>query len=219
MVNNCIYCSHKILYTLKNGHIKCSKCKKKFSPRKVETFLKILQGFCNDINALELSKQLSLNYLTITKSYQSIRYKIAFFCQYEFEKHENYITQYDEYIYLPNNKKTKIEFLYDAQNFLIFDYGKIYTLLLPFSSKYHIYDTNPKELKKFLTYNKIAKLNSQQNTIKDFCIYLEKNITKYKGISNENFNYYLKEMEFKYNYPPQDRFNILIKLMYDKIIL
>lgn len=217
MLSRCIHCGHKIVYHLQNGHIKCAKCKKKYSPQKFEKNLDIIKGFCNDSNALELSKQLKISYSTVLNTYKDIRMKIALFCQYNFENHETHINEYDEYLYLPANKKKEIEHLFEAQNFIIFDYGKIYTLMLPFSSKYSNFSDSPEELKKFLTYNKIAKLKNQDNNINGFCNFFESNIKKYKGMENENFVYYLKELEFKFNYQINERYNIVIKLMYDSI--
>ncbi|MDY0327781.1 MAG: transposase [Arcobacteraceae bacterium] len=219
MKEHCIHCHHKIIYTLQNGYIKCAKCNKKYSLKKYNQTISIIQGFCEDYSANELATKLSLNYLTITKVYQNLRYKIASFCQSEFEKYENNVTEYDEYLYLPNNKKSDINFIYDGQNFLIFDYSKIYTLSLPFSSKYNPSQSNPQDLKKFLQYNKIAKLKTQNNNIKEFCYFFENSIKKYKGVSEENFFYYLKEIEFKFNYTINQRVDILIKLMYDTIPL
>jgi transposase-like protein len=88
---------------------------------------------------------------------------------------------------------------------------------LPFSSKYSNFSDSPEELKKFLTYNKIAKLKNQDNNINRFCKFFESNIKKYKGMENENFVYYLKELEFKFNYQINERYNIVIKLMYASI--
>lgn len=211
MIKNCIYCANKTLYTLSSGHFKCAKCQKKFSPRKYEKQLKIIDAFCNDRSANETAKNLEINYITVSKIYQKMRIHVAFLAQQQFESHENYISEYDEYLYLPKHKKTEIESIYDAQNFLIFDYGKIYTLMLPFSSKFLRYDQDPQQLKKFITQNKIAKLQSSMNTINDFCRFFEENIKRYKGVSESNFHYYLKEIEFKFNYKKDQRFELFNK--------
>ena len=58
-----------------------------------------------------------------------------------------------------------------------------------------------KEFSKFMMYNKISKLQKSQTIIVQFWQYFEESILKYKGISEENFFYYLKEIEFKFNCP------------------
>ena len=208
MIKNCIYCANKTLYSLANGHLKCSKCQKKFSPKKYLRQLQIAQGFCDDESANELSKKLGLNYETVAGIYAKLRIHLAYFAQLEFENHESYISEYDEYLYIPKNKQKEIENIYDAQNFLIFDYGKIYTLMLPFSSKFLRYAQDPAEVKRFVMHNKIARLQSSMNTINDFCRFFEENIKRYKGVSGQNFHYYLKEIEFKFNYEKDQRFEL-----------
>ena len=49
-MNLCPYCDSKQLYILKNGHIKCSWCKRKYSLKKIQTNQKIIQAFCEDEN-------------------------------------------------------------------------------------------------------------------------------------------------------------------------
>lgn len=217
MIKNCIACNHRILYTLSNGYKKCSRCKKKFSPKKIIQKLQIVEGFCNGVSANFLAKQLNVNYATVTKVYEKCRVLCAHLSQDSFEKHEDYIQEYDEYLYLPKYKKSNPNSLYEAQNFLIFDYGKIYTLTLPFSSKFLHYDKDPKELKKFLRESKIAKLVSSLNTINEFCLYFEEYIKKYKGVSEQNFHYYLKEIEFKFNYSKQQRFDAIYPMFIKEI--
>ena len=210
MLKECIYCANKKLYTLSNGYKKCPRCKKKFSPKKYETKLKVIDGFCKDKSANKLSKQLGINYMTVSKVFQQCRIFIAQQSQNSFETHEHYIQEYDEYLYLPRYKKSNPDSIYDAQNFLIFDYGKIYTLTLPFASKFAQLDKDPQELKNFLRQSKIAKLRSSLNSINEFCLFFEENIKRYKGVSEQNFHYYLKEIEFKFNYEKKMRYNLLL---------
>ena len=40
----------------------------------------------------------------------------------------------------------------------------------------------------------------------------EENIKKYRGIDKENFIYYLKEFEFKFNYSKEEQKDILYSL-------
>ena len=61
--------------------------------------------------------------------------------------------------------------------------------------------------------NKISKIQKKENIIASFWIYFEESILKYKGINKQNFFYYLKEIEFKFNYTTDKQKNILNKLV------
>ena len=56
-----------------------------------------------------------------------------------------------------------------------------------------------KLLLKYLNFNKVAKLSKAQNTITEFWEYFETFILQYKGVSNEQFIFYLKEAEWRFN--------------------
>jgi transposase-like protein len=66
-------------------------------------------------------------------------------------------------------------------------------------------DKEKKQLSKYLRFNKIAKLQKSQNTITAFWEFFEKFITRYKGVSQENFIYYLKEAEWRFNYEEREQ--------------
>jgi len=69
-----------------------------------------------------------------------------------------------------------------------------------------------KEFSKFMMFNKIAKTNKRENTITRFWYFFEDWIVKYKGVNSENFFFYLKECEFKFNYPKDEAKEILLHL-------
>jgi len=56
-----------------------------------------------------------------------------------------------------------------------------------------------KLLLKYLNFNKVAKLSKAQNTITEFWDYFETFILQYKGVSDEQFVFYLKEAEWRFN--------------------
>jgi len=216
----CIYCKNEKLYKLKSEHLKCSKCKKKFSLKKVKTDLKLINFFCNNLTINQTKKELDINYLTIKKRYDLFRQLIASFLENEY-KHKRVI-EYNEYIYLPKSKKKIKENIFDAQNFLTFHYdNKVYNLLMPNLNRYKkqfiddgAQEVYFKEFSKFMMFNKISKTKRRENLISRFWLFFEESILKYKGIRNDNFFYYLKEIEFKFNYTEDKQREILIKLLY-----
>ena len=217
----CIYCKSKT-YKLKNGYRKCAVCKKKFSPFKIEKEEKILKCFCSDLTALECSKKTKLNYITVKKKYEEFRKSIAIFAEKDFEKKKEVI-EFDEYLYLEKNKRKGKKNIFDAYNFLTFDYGgKIYNLMMPDLSRYKtsflkdsLEEVYYKEFEKFLKLNRVAKLKSSKNLITKFWNFFENFICKYKGVSRENFFYYLKEAEFKFNFSKKEQEEILKKMYID----
>ncbi len=216
----CIYCNHEKLYELKSEQLKCAKCKKKFSAKKIKTDVEIIKCFCESLTINQASKKLAINYMTVKSRYKLFRQLIANYLEDEYR--EKIVLEYDEYIYLEKSKKKVKENIFDAQNFLTFHYeSRVYNILMPNLNKYKnqflengsksIYF---KEFSKFMMFNKISKTKKRENIITQFWLFFEKSILKYKGVSGENFFYYLKEIEFKFkfNYKESLQEKILINL-------
>ena len=185
---SCVYCGHYILYKLNDGNFKCAKCKRKFSPKKLQRKAKVLKGFLDELTPNEISQKYNISYATVVKEIKNIRIIMAQICEDEFLKKED-IKEFEEYIYIPKNKNIK-----KAQNFLTIDFGgKIYNIMLS-SLKNYDFD----EIKKMLKQSRIIKIY-EKKLIKNFWEYFEDFIKKYKGINEENFFYYLKEAEFRFN--------------------
>ena len=205
-MNNCS-CNNNKFYTLANGYVKCTKCKRKYSLKKIEQNRKIVQCFCEDLNALETSKQLNLTYVTVSKKFKLYRELIVSYLDTKYNNIKNDPNEFDEYIYIKNAN------IKNAQNFLTFNYSNyIYNLMLPPLKKFS-YIEDEKQLAKFLQYNKIAKLESSNSLINNFWKFLEEFLNKYKGVDKNSFIYYLKEAEFKFNYNKKAQEDILLKLL------
>ena len=69
------------------------------------------------------------------------------------------------------------------------------------------------EFSKYMMFNKISKIQKQNDLIQQFWIFFENEIKRYKGISSENFFYYLKEFEFKFNYTKEEQYQTLISIV------
>jgi len=212
----CPYCNHSVTYKLKTGQEKCSKCKKKFSSKKIFLEQKICHSFCINKTINETVKEFNLNYITVQKRYMKYREYISSYLEKEYEKYET--KEYDEYVYLPKSKKKIKENIFEAQNFLTFCYNenKVYNLLMPNLNRYkqqfqsdNLEEQYFKEFSRFMMFNKIAKIKKRNNPIVQFWNFLELYILKYKGINSENFFYYLKECEFKFNYTKEEQIKIL----------
>jgi len=216
----CIYCHHNKLYELKNGYFKCAKCKRKFSPFKLEKEKRVISCFSQGLTALQASKELGMHYDSVQKRYMEYRRKIILFLDKKFEE-KTKVNEYDEYIYLEKSKRQNKRYIFDAKNFLTFDYddGRIYNILLPELSRFkdnflkdNLDETYFKEFSKYLKWHRITKLKNRDNNIIKFWSFFENQIKKYKGIKQNNFFFYLKEIEFRFDYSSSQQSNILENL-------
>ncbi|MDM5272755.1 transposase [Sulfurovum sp. zt1-1] len=199
----CIYCNYPYTYLLKDNQRKCGKCKRKFSPQKLEREQKLRSLFVEGYNARETSKKTGMHFSTVLKHYENFRITIALHADKQYQLHAKSITGYDEYLYLPKSLRAE-ENIDKLKHFLTLSYeNKVYNLMMPSIQRFN-FDTNDtqeqKLLLKYLRFNKIAKLSKAQNTITQFWEFFEEFILQYKGVSDEQFIFYLKEAEWRFNY-------------------
>ncbi len=216
-LTQCLYCNHYV-YRTKDNNLKCSSCKKKLSIQKVNKIIFLLQCFLDNKSALESSKLLDISYISAKNYYQDFRIIATNISEYNYTQLHDKNVEYEEYFYIEKSKKKRLNAIFEAHNFLTFDYdGYIYTILMPSLLKYKnqfiedgVDGAYIEEFKRFKRTFKIIKISKQYNTIIKFWDYFEKNIVIYKGISNELFAYYLKEFEFKFNYTKEEAFEQLL---------
>lgn len=220
-MSHCVYCHHR-LYHLSDGMVKCSVCKKKYSPSRIAQIKAILEAFCSDENALSTSRALGLSYVSVLNYYQKFRRLCAEYCEEQYHLHRSADSQYEEYLYIEKSKRGDKTAIFDAHNFLTFSYGeKVYTLLMPslgmFKHQFvadNLEEIYHKEFSKFMRTTKIIKISEHDNAITKFWHYFEHFITGFKGVSSDHFPYYLKEAEFKFNTPLEKRSMILEQLYF-----
>lgn len=211
-LGNCLYCQAP-LYRLGDGMLKCSRCRKKISPRKVEKVLTLITAFSRDENASEASQRLGLSYVSVQRFFHTFRLLCARICEDEYEAHRHHECEYEEYFYLERAKRQRKNAVFDAQNFLTFDYGgHLYTIVMPALHQYRqqfiedgLEPVYTAEFEKFKRQSRLIKITSRQNEIVRFWAYFEKEILRYKGVGNDRFPLFLKEMEFKFNHPVAER--------------
>lgn len=214
----CLFCD-SLVYLLGDGRVKCSSCHKKISFHKINRVITLIQCFVEDESALSVSKRTTISYVSAQKHYEIFRLLCARICEKEYEEVRESQCQYEEYFYLEGSKKLKREAIFDAHNFLTFDYeNHIYTLLMPSLHQYktqmlqdNLEDAYIDEFKRFKRESRIIKVNEYFNNIVRFWSYFEKSILKYKGVSDEKFAYFLKEAEFKYNHSKEEAKDLLIQ--------
>ena len=72
----CQNCNNTNFYILANDYIKCKKCAKKYSLKKIEKDKQVAISFSQNKNALETSKELQLNYKTVKDRFDIYRKEI-----------------------------------------------------------------------------------------------------------------------------------------------
>ena len=196
----CIYCGART-YELSDGRVLCKECKKKSSPKKIQRILAVVEKFCVQTSALTCSKELGISYVSVATIYKKLRSLILLNTQSNpIDLNE---CDYDEYLFLYKNKKNSAQALFDAYNFLVFAYQDyVYTKPLPPLYRFNVDDeSHSKEFARFLNCNRIAKMEKQNKTILKFLEFLETYMSRFRGVENENFIYYLKAAEFLFNNP------------------
>ncbi len=200
---NCIYCKYPYTYVLADKQRKCGKCKRKFSPAKILRRKKLFYYFKNGHTARETSIKTKMHFATVQKYFEEFRKEVAFLSDKDYQQNSHLVTGYDEYLYLPKSLNIEKN-LNKLQHFLTLSYNKkVYNLMMP-GTRDFFFDSeniqNNKLVLKYLNFNKIAKLTKAQSTITQFWDYFEDFILQYKGVSNEQFVFYLKEAEWRFNY-------------------
>ena len=208
----CQNCNNTTFYTLANDYIKCKTCAKKYSLKKLQKDDLIIIQFCENKNALKISKELELNYKTIKDRFDIFRKKIALFLENEYNHSIKDYNEYEEFYYIKEReKKKKKKSLSESINIMgFYSNKKVYTLLMPKIGR-RAFDIEDGFIQ-YLNWNKIHSLNSHQTNLNIFWKFLEDNLKKYKGVEEDNFFYYLKESEFKFNYTKDEQIEILRNL-------
>lgn len=208
----CQNCNNTTFYTLANDYIKCKTCAKKYSLKKLQKDDLIIIQFCENKNALEVSKELELNYKTVKDRFDIFRKRIALFLEHEYNHSIKDYNEYEEFYYIKEReKKKKKKSLSESINIMgFYSNKKVYTLLMPKIGR-RAFDIEDGFIQ-YLNWNKIHSLNSHQTNLNIFWKFLEDNLKKYKGVEEDNFFYYLKESEFKFNYTKDEQIEILRNL-------
>lgn len=205
----CKNCKNNSFYQLQNEYIKCKICAKKYSLKKLKTDENIIIGFWENKTALEVSKELNLNYKTIKSRFDELRYKLSRFLEDEYYAMPKDYSEYEEFYYFSQKQKLQnIKSLYEAINIIgFYSNEKVYTLLMP--NLKHRRESKNAGFEEYLNWHKVYSQNSYKTKLYDFWKFLEESLKKYNGVSYESFFYYLKECEFKFNYEKNEQLEIL----------
>ena len=198
----CIYCSNPYTYELADRQRKCSRCRRKFSPRKIAREERLRRLFTGGSTASEASRETGMHFATVQNHYRRFRKELAVESDEAYQRNSHRVTEYDEYLYLPKSLNPE-ESISKIQHFLTLSYDEnVYNLMMPDIEPYGIPSDEKQKrtlLLKYLNFDKVARLSRPHNTITAFWDYFETFILPYRGVSDEQFVFYLKEAEWRFN--------------------
>lgn len=233
----CIFCNNTQLSKLKDGRIKCKNCKKKYSLIKLKRDIQTLYYFYLEISARKTAREMELNYKTIQSRFMSFRKYIKKYCDNQAEKLNGKL-ELDESYFGGKRKGNRGRGAFNKT--IVFGIlerkGKIYLKIVENVSKENLMKAIENKTKKgsvfytdgFKSYNSLsqfgkhniirhskdefAKGHNHINGIEGFWSYAKERFHKYHGIKKNNYPFYLKEMEFRYNHRNESVFNLLFNI-------
>lgn len=234
----CIFCSNYGLYRLKDKRLKCNKCRKKYSFHKLRKDINILYYFYLEVSARKAARELGLSYRTVRSRYMEFRYRIADYLATQFTKMRGDI-ELDESYFGGKRKGKRGRGAYNkAIVFGILERnGRVYTTVVPnvkaetlmeeIRTKTHkgsvFYTDTFRSYKSLVFYGKHIEIDHSKklaeddkkhiNGIEGFWSFAKERFMKYHGIGRHNYYWYLKEMEFRFNYRDDDIFKKLANIV------
>lgn len=233
----CVFCENSQLLKLKDRRIKCKNCNKKYSLVKLRRDMEILYYFYLEISARKTAKELGLNYKTVQSRFMNFRKSIKEYCDNEAKKLNGKL-EIDESYFGGKRKGNRGR---GANNkAIVFGIlerkGKVYLKIVENVSAKVLLKAIQNKTKKgsvfytdgFKSYNSLhqfgkhniirhsedefAKGHNHINGIEGFWSYAKERFHKYHGVKKNNYPYYLKEMEFRYNHRNESVFNLLFNI-------
>ena len=232
----CIFCDKYGLYKLKDKRVKCSNCNVKYSLNKLRKDLEILYYFYLEISARKAGKELGLNYKSVHQRFMHYRRCIADYCNQEAKRLNGELELDESYFGGKRKGKRGRGANNKAIAFGILERkGKVYTVIVPNVSKETLmreiqnktrkgsvfYTDTFKSYTSLEQYGKHNKINHSEefanqhnhiNGIEGFWSYAKERFYKYHGINKNNYPFYVKEMEFRFNHRNQNVYKLLTDL-------
>jgi len=234
----CIFCESNKTYRLADGRIRCKECGKKYSLSKLKKDLEVLHYFCLELSANKTARLLHLDYGAVRSRYMMFREKIAEHSRDNFKRLSGEL-EIDETYFGGRRKGKRGRGAFNKVVVLgiLERNGRVFTKIVPNvkaptlmreieekTEKGSVYYTDCfKSYKSLKQYGKHNKINHQKtfgkghnyiNGLEGFWSFAKERFQKYHGINKNNYELYVKEMEFRYNHRNSNIFNELLKIIY-----
>lgn len=222
------------------GYVKCEKCLKQKSLKKLQRELEILLGFAEQKPALQLATEMGPAINTVAKVYREIREILFIQCEPEGKRLSGEI-EIDESCFGGKRKgkrgrgaagKAVVLGILERD-------GKVYTRIVHTLTAENLMGIIKSKTRKgsvfytdtFTSYNSLKQYGKHRtvnhsktmvnrknhnhiNGIEGFWSYTKHKLYNYRGVSKANFGLYLKEMEYRYNHRGENIFEPIMKLYF-----
>ena len=233
----CMFCEENKLYRLKNNKLKCKNCKKYYSLNKLKRDMLVLYYFYLELSARKTAKELELDYKTVQSRFMQFRKLIAEYCNNESNKLNGEL-EIDESYFGGKRKGQRGRGAKDKT--IVFGIlerkGKIYTKIVEnVSAETLMNEIKNKTLKGSVFYTdgwksyasleqygkhniidhdkELVDINYNHiNGIEGFWSFAKERFHKYHGINKDNYLFYLKEMEFRFNNRDNNVYTLLMNI-------
>jgi transposase len=234
----CVFCGTFKVYKTARGYVRCrsKSCGRQKSLKRIRTEIAIVQGFYQQQPAYRLSRDLGLEYQTITRVYQRLREATYHVAELEGGKLNGEV-EMDE-SYFGGRRKGKRGRGAHGKNVvfgLLERDGKVYTRVVEHVSKEELMAVIRKKTRKgtvyytdtFRSYNSLKRLGKHHtlshaknlvdrktgnhiNGIEGFWSFAKHILYNYRGVSKYHFPMYLKEVEYRFNHRTENLFKLFL---------
>ena len=233
----CWFCGNYGLSRLGDTRIKCKRCRKKYSLRKLVRDLRVLYYFYLEVSARKCAHELGLSYNTVSKRYASFRKAIVDYSEQEFKKLRG-LVEADESYFGGKRKGNRGRGAFNKQAvFGVLERdGRVYTAVVDDVSAETLFEhikrktrkgsvfytddfKSYKDLKQYGKHSRIkhskafGKGHNHINGIEGFWSYAKERFHKYHGINKRNYPDYVKEMEFRFNHRNEQLYPLLVGII------
>jgi len=231
----CVFCGKRKVCLTARGRVKCLRCGKQKSLKKLRKELAILLAFVEQRPAYQVAIEHKVSYPVVTRVFRNVRELLYHQCELEGKRLSGDI-EIDEAYFGGRRKgkrgrgaagKSVVLGLLERQ-------GKVYTRVVESLTAEQLLEVIKAKTRKgsvfftdtFTSYNSlhqfgkhfkvnhnqtlVSKRHNHINGIEGFWSYTKHKLYNYRGVSRANFALYLKEMEFRYNHRKD---NILVPIM------
>jgi transposase len=225
---NCPFCKSGSIGKVRRNFYKCYGCRREWSIRRgsilLSKFILAIKLFILEVPVNKAYKELGISYNTAHKIYQRIRRAIYDFVSREDEVLSGEVEADESYFggkrrgkrgrgamdkipvfgILERNGKVKVEIVEDvsAETILRETIKKVKRGSIIYTDQFRSYDGLVIYGFRHERIDKSVRFSNGRvyiNGIEGFWSYAKERLLKFHGVSRENFIYYLKELEFRYN--------------------
>lgn len=235
----CIFCGRRKLVRTRRGYVKCLRCQRQKSLKRLRRELLVLAAFRRQQTARLTALDLGLDYKAVKRIFDHLRLAIVVACEHEGRRLLSGEIELDD-AYFGGRRKGK-RGRGAAGKSIVFGLlerqGRVYTKVVDGLAAPVLMDIIRERTRKgsvyysdqFTSYNSLRrygkhltikhtqefarrgrKYHSHINGIEGFWSFAKHGLYNYRGVSKSNFPLYLKEMEFRYNHRHEPLLPLLV---------